>query len=222
MKKKLLSLVLAGAMVASTSVSAFAATPGHINGSDAQEHSTDVEITGQVLNNRGDLPAGTFNVTVPTTASFTVRSNGGVITVPITIQNKGTQNIDVYAEKFVDTTPEADQEITVTGQSNLTGKNRSYVSLNIKGSERVLYLKSEKIEEGKKNGIYTNPTLENSAINEDSLKLTSIAAGRDEDITLNGTAGNGTTDGDSSSQEITQSISNSFTLTLKIKKSEKQ
>ena len=217
MKKKLLSLVLAGAMVASTSVSAFAATPGHINGSDAQEHSTEVKITGQVLNDSGDLPTGTFNVTVPTTASFTVSSDGGVITVPITIQNKGTQNIDVYAEKFVDTTPGDKQEITVIEQSNLASKNRSYVSLNIEGSERVLYLKSENIENGTKNGIYTNPNLTTPATNVDSLKLTSIAAGRDGDITLNGTAG-----ADSSSDQITQSISNSFTLTLKIKKSEKQ
>lgn len=217
MKKKLLSLVLAGAMVASTSVSAFAATPGHINGSDAQEHSTEVKITGQVLNDSGDLPTGTFNVTVPTTASFTVSGDGGVITVPITIQNKGTQNIDVYAEKFVDTTPGDKQEITVIEQSNLASKNRSYVSLNIEGSERVLYLKSENIENGTKNGIYTNPNLTTPATNVDSLKLTSIAAGRDGDITLNGTAG-----ADSSSDQITQSISNSFTLTLKIKKSEKQ
>ena len=217
MKKKLLSLVLAGAMVASTSVSAFAATPGHINGSDAQEHSTDVKITGQVLNNSGDLPTGSFNVTVPTTASFTVSADSGVITVPITIQNRGTQNIDVYAEKFVDTTPGDNQEITVIEQSNLASKNRSYVSLNIEGSERVLYLKSENIENGTKNGIYTNPNLTTPATNVDSLKLTSIAAGRDGDITLNGTAG-----ADSSSEQITKSISNSFTLTLKIKKSEKQ
>ena len=217
MKKKLLSLVLAGAMVASTSVSAFAATPGHINGSDAEEHSTDVEITGQVLNNNGDLPAGTFNVTVPTTASFTVRSNGGVITVQITIQNRGTQNIDVYAEKFVDTTPEDNKEITVVEQSNLTGKNRSYVSLNIKGSDRALYLKSEKIENGTKNGIYTNSNFDTPAVGANNLKLTSIAAGRDGDITLNGTAG-----ADTSGDQITQSVSNSFTLTLKIKKSENQ
>lgn len=216
MKKKLLSLVLAGAMVASTSVSAFAATPGHINGSDAQEHSTEVKITGQVLNDKGDLPAGTFNVTVPTTASFTVRADGGVITVPITIQNKGTQNIDVYAEKFVDNTPLEGQEITVTEQSSLTSKNRSHVSLNIEGIDRVLYLKSENIEQGK-NGIYTNSDLTNSATDADSLKLTTIAAGNDGDITLKGTAGTS-----SSTNQIAQSISNSFTLTLKIKKSEKQ
>ena len=53
MKKKLLSLVLAGAMVASTSVSAFAATisttNGVINGSDENEYTTDVEITGKVI-----------------------------------------------------------------------------------------------------------------------------------------------------------------------------
>ena len=104
MKKKLLSLVLAGAMVATTSVSAFASP--NVTAQDNTEPTTNVQITGNVLNNSGDEPIGTFKVTVPTATSFTVNENGKFIAPSaITIQNGGDQNIDVFADSFIDTNP---------------------------------------------------------------------------------------------------------------------
>ena len=73
-----------------------------INGSDAVEHKHQISITGNVLSDTGEFPPGTFQVVVPTTASFTVNRKGEFITMPITIRNEGHQNIDVYAYKFVD------------------------------------------------------------------------------------------------------------------------
>ena len=138
MKKKLLSLVLAGAMVASTSVSSFAKT---IDDSDAKEVDTEVSITGNVLNESGATPAGTFNITSPTAAALAVSSNGGVISMPITIENHGEQNIDVYAKEFSDTTPAADAQITVVeDNAALKSKNRTNVSVNIKGNVKTLFL----------------------------------------------------------------------------------
>ena len=75
MKKKLLSLVLAGAMVASTSVSAFADI---VTAPDTTEPTTEVEITGKILNQSGEEPAGTFKVTIPTAVAFTVNQNGSL------------------------------------------------------------------------------------------------------------------------------------------------
>ena len=215
MKKKLLSLVLAGAMVATTSVSAFA-TPvtehvgnGKITGSDDKEYTTDVEITGQVLNDAGAIPPSTFNVTVPTTASFTVRKDNNVISADINIQNNGTQNIDVYADKFIDITPGQDNKITVVKETDLASHNRSFVSLNLTGKNGTVHLKTEDNNNGSKSGVYRDAGLENPAVGEE-LKLTTISKAETGKITLNGNAGTDT---------IQNSVSDNFTLTLKIKKS---
>lgn len=215
MKKKLLSLVLAGAMVATTSVSAFA-TPvtehvgnGKITGSDDKEYTTDVEITGQVLNDAGTIPPSTFNVTVPTTASFTVGKDNNVISADITIQNNGTQNIDVYAEKFMDLTPGQNNKITVVKGTDLKTHDRSFVSLNLVGKTGIVYLKTEDNNNGSQKGVYSDAELQNQATGE-QLKLTTISKADTGKVTLNGNAGDDT---------IENSVSDNFTLTLKIKKS---
>lgn len=209
MKKKLLSLVLAGAMVASTSVSAFATTPGLINGPDNVDATTDVTITGTALNDAGQKPAGTFNVSVPTTASFTVGQNKNVISVPITIQNNGAQSIDVYAERFLDVTPGEGKQITVVKSSDLKTKNRSYVNLTLGGKVGSVYLKTEDENTDSTKGIYSDTELTAPATGE-RLKLTSIAKEESGVITLSGNAGD---------TAITDSVTDNFTLTLKIKKS---
>lgn len=205
MKKKLLSLFLAGAMVASTSVSAFAKT---INDSDAKEVETEVSITGKVSNDSGVTPAGNFNITIPTAASFTVSNNGDVISMPITIQNNGDQNIDVYAKEFRDTTPAADAQITVVEESALENKDRTNISLNITGNIKTLFLKST--ETG--NGIYKEAALTNNASNEE-LKIAKILGNQEGDVTISGKAGK--------TGPVTNAVSDKFTLVLKIKKSAK-
>lgn len=228
MKKKLLSLVLAGAMVASTSVSAFADEPGSdhntvtdhvpvtehvgngkITGSDDKQYTTDVEITGQVLNNAGEIPPSTFNVTVPTTTSFTVGKDNNVISADITIQNNGTQSIDVYADKFIDLTPGSGKKITVVEENNLTTKNRNFVSLSLVGTTGIVHLKTEENNNSNKSGIYRDAELQNQAT-EEELKLTTISKEGTGKVTLSGNAGG---------NAIQKSVSDKFTLTLKIKKS---
>ena len=129
MKKKLLSLVLAGAMVASTSVSAFAATEhvgnGEINGADNKEYTTNVTIEGNVENDEGDIKPGTLSVTVPTSAAFTVNKGGDFQSAPINIKNSGTQSVDVYAYRFVDVTPDEGNGISVIGKNRLSGEKRT-------------------------------------------------------------------------------------------------
>lgn len=212
MKKKLLSLVLAGAMVATTSVSAFAATPGLIEGSDADEHSTDVKITGKVLDENNNEPAGTFNVTVPTAASFVVSKDNGVISVPINVENNGEQNIDVYAEKFIDT--QKGNGINVVAESTLKSVNRTNISLKLVGNLNALYLKSENDEDGVNAGLYKNSDLTTKATTND-LKIANIQSKQSYSLTLSGKAG------EDDSTQVENPVSNDFTLTLKIKKSNK-
>lgn len=212
MKKKLLSLVLAGAMVASTSVSAFAATTMNnvIEESDNTEPTTNVTIKGQVLDNTGKPPAGTFNVTVPTAASFTVNRDSTVTTAKIKVANNGEQNIDVYATKFVDISKEQEDGITVVKEGEVKGKSRKFVSLQLAGDLNIAYLKTEDTESGTLTGIYSDRTLDTPAPN--GIKLANVKSNSEYSLTLSGKGGE-------DPEVINEAISNDFTLTLKIKKS---
>lgn len=218
MKKKLLSLVLAGAMVASTSVSAFAApistTNGEINGSDENEYTTDVEITGKVMSDNGKLPTGTLSVTVSTTASFVVDQNSKLEAGKIVIHNDGDQDIDVFAEKFVDT--RSTEGIKVVEESQLGTVDRTNVSLTLTGKANTVYLKSEDTNEDGKTGLYSEKTLRTKA-QDSKLKLTTVSAKGDGELTLEGKAG--TRNEDLDTDVRTKGLNDKFTLTLKIKKS---
>lgn len=219
MKKKLLSLVLAGAMVASTSVSAFAATisttNGVINGPDENEYTTDVEITGKVMSNGGQLPNGTLSVTVSTAASFVVDKDSNLKAGKIVIQNNGDQDIDVFAEKFVDT--RSTEGIKVVSEDELSTLDRTNVSLTLTGKANTVYLKSEDTNQPDKTGLYSEKALSTRAQNS-KLKLTTVSANGDEELTLDGKAGKSN---DRLDEDVkTKGLNDKFTLTLKIKKSD--
>lgn len=217
MKKKFLSLMMAAAVVATTSVSAFATTNPNVTNSDDVDGTANVKITGEVESDTGEKPAGRFEVTVPTTASFTVDQDGKFIASnTITIKNGGVQNIDVYANKFVDATKKDGDGITVVKKNGLESRKRTYVALNIEGDQGTVHLKTEDTNTGTKNGLYTDETLDVKADGED-LKLVTIPSGQTGDLTLHGEAGGlkkNTTEG-----VVGNAVSNNFTLTLKIKKS---
>lgn len=207
MKKKFLSLMMAAAVVATTSVSAFAADKT-IKDSDTTEPTTDVQITGKVLSENGTEAPGTFNVTVPTTATFTVTQNAELLGTKIKVKNDGIQDIDVYAEKFVDTSENSG--INVVAESDLKSTNRTNVSLSLAGTLATVYLKSETITATDK-GLYKNKSLADKATDE-SLKLTTVQAGDEGELTLAGKAGEVNT-------QQPEAVNDTFTLTLKIKKS---
>lgn len=208
MKKKLLSLVLAGAMVASTSVSAFAESVTTITKPDTEEPTVNVKVTGEVLNEGGVRPNGNFNVTVPTAASFTVSKENGVISVPIKVQNNGTQDIDVYAQEFVDSTKKAGEGITVVDKAGIASQNRTYVTLKLIGGVDTAYLKTES-NGGSGKGVYTE-----SGVQADSegIKIAHIQREDSEDLTLSGESGK--------TGEVSEGVRDTFTLTLKIKKAQ--
>ena len=216
MKKKFLSLMMAAAVVATTSVSAFAEGP-NVTGSDNQDATTNVTVTGNVLNDDGKAPVGTFQVTVPTTAAFTVDQGGNFTTAgKITIKNDGTQSIDVYAEKFVDTTYNEGEGITVDEESLIKEKDRTFVSLSVGGDLGTAYLKSEDTS-GENKGIYKESSLANKGT--DGIILLNVQPGKSGDLNLKGSAGKVALAVDSPVKQ--NGAINNFTLTLKIKKSGK-
>ncbi|WP_302739687.1 hypothetical protein [uncultured Clostridium sp.] len=147
MKKKLLSLVLAGAMVASTSVSAFAETTYKDTTIQENEQSKDVEIgiTGNVLDDAGNKVPGTISVTVPTTTSFTVNEKGKVISSDMVIRNNSDEKLVVVASKFEDSNgPEKINIIKKTEFGNdASAKNKGTIWLRLTGSTNNIGLTSE-------------------------------------------------------------------------------
>lgn len=217
MKKKLLSLVLAGAMVASTSVSAFAAGTTVIEKPDTEEPKQEIQITGEVYSEDNAAPSGTFNVTVPTAAAFTVDSSGNLLVAEkMTIRNDGRKGIDVYADKFVDSTKSQGEGITVVEEQDIKSKNRAHVSLKLTGGLDTAYFKTEDTTQSGNNGVYKDNTLLDKAT--DGVKLVNIQSGEQKDLTLSGTAGS--TNAELSDEVKQKGTTDTFTLTLKIKKSE--
>lgn len=231
MKKKFLSLMMAAAVVATTSVSAFAdSTIGGVTYPDSPnvitqddtETTSDVTITGNVTDDKGNMPTASFKVTVPTAASFTVNKSG-FIGADLEVKNEGTQEIEVYAKSFsrvsggtgkINTVTEEQIAGDNTGSPNFT---KAHVSLKLEGQrfegkteDSVAYLNAV----NGKRGVYTQSSLQDSALAEgDGVKLLALRAGdttpQTAKIKLKGTAGTG---------EVTTAITDKFQLTLKIKK----
>lgn len=213
MKKKLLSLVLAGAMVASTSVSAFADDTHEVT---SYEGTANITVDGSV-NGENDKPAtGTVSVTVPTALSFQVNTKGVVTGTSITVTNNGMGNIDVYADRFTDNNPASG--ITVKKKSELQqDSSRDNVVLWLRGNaSSIAYFKTEENSSQNNNGIYDEVGDNKS----DGIKVSSISGkgnGVNTDkLYLEGYGATGTLN-DSTEQQ--NGITDKFTLVLKIKKS---
>lgn len=181
----------------------------NITGSDTTEQKHNISITGNVLNDKGEMPSGTFQVVVPTTASFTVDEKGQFLTIPLTIKNEGYQNIEVYAYKFIDV--DKTEGINVKAKLEISEQSsRSDITLNIQGNRNTAYFKTEDIS-STNSGIYENSELTTPA-SSDGIKILEIASNSNGILNLQGQAGKAPLKTDTA-------ISNTFTLILKIKKS---
>ena len=213
MKKKLLSLVLAGAMVASTSVSAFATTADETY--EVQPNSAanaEVEIRGDIESSKGDVLPGSVEVTVPTNASFTVKKDGTLEAGSMVIRNRGNSKVSVIASKFVDANGNKGIEL-VKEEANLEQNNRSKVYLKLTGGDKEVVLTSEENGSGEPAGKMYDVRDINTSIGEnDDFVIKKVNAGGTATLTLKGkgTAYNeGTNSGDA--------VNDSFRLVFKIK-----
>lgn len=147
MKKKFLSLMMAAAVVATTSVSAFAQDQEY-EVSKVKEADAKVTITGDIADEGGDFVPSTISVTVPTAVKFSVNEDGDTVSPTITITSRSEEPVSVIAKSFVDPTKNSD--ITVVEESALNG-DKGKVALTLKGDEGSVVLKSDP---GSKNGLY--------------------------------------------------------------------
>ena len=211
MKKKLLSLVLAGAMVASTSVSAFADAQDVtvIRKPETETGKAEIKITGEVTDENGQTVPGTLNVTVPTTASFAITQGGNFTTAPIKITNYGNKAIDVFAYEFIDVDGPS-VGIKIDKQESI--QDRTDIALSISGGVETAYFKSEVSSPSSNKGVYKDPGLISPA-SDDGVKIANVDGGGSyKELTLHGEAG--------TSGTKNKAASNEFRLRLKIKKSQ--
>ena len=187
----------------------------NIMGSDQTNQYHDMKITGTVTDDSGEMPDSTFKVTVPTTATFSVNKSGGVIAPDLTVKNEGSQKVDVYAYSFKDNTNDGSINILSPEEFNLkvesTKAKRSDVKITLRGnSGEEVYLSSTK-----KNGVNDQTNFEGVGDEGNGFKVLQLEACADGvaksgTISIDGTAGTGST----------EAVSDTFILTLKIKKSE--
>lgn len=207
MKKKLLSLVLAGAMVASTSVSAFAeANTSNVDVFEGRESKTQIDIKGDIYNEQNKPVAGTVTVTVPTSTTFTVDKDG-VLTAPdIVIRNNGEETVSVIAESFNDST--AGDKINIVHENDFDSDaetvERTKVTLKLIG-DNTYHLKSVK-QSGEK-GIYKA----NGDKAEENPVLGNVIAKNNLTIKVEGKAGK-------SGDPLEEAVTDNFKLVLKLKK----
>ena len=198
MKKKFLSLMMAAAVVATTSVSAFADEVVKQDGG-----TVDVTITGSVNDKDDHAPEGTISVTVPTALAFTVDRSNSLKGSSLTITNNGTEKVDVFAYEFVDKNSTNGIEVKET---LLETDNRTKVTLNLSGNAGVANFTST-TSGGNNRGI--------CGATNDGVKIATIGKVGDAkntgDLTLDGEAGKGTA-------SVDKAIREEFTLRLKIKK----
>lgn len=207
MKKKLLSVLMAGALVATSSVNAFAAP--NVTGLDNKSYETDVQIEGNIANQQDQVQAGTLSVTVPTAATFNVNKEGVFAGTEIEIQNHGTQDIDVFAYQFIDRN--GDEGIKVMKESELGSENRTRVSLKLEGNESTAYFATV-ANNSSERGVYSDPQHQ-SAVNDSSgHKVAKVNKNSNLSLKLLGKAG-------SNGNPVDSSVQDTFTLRLKIAKS---
>lgn len=207
MKKKLLSLVLAGAMVASTSVSAFATTSEKVDIQPGDGRDVNVSITGNLEDNGGQTVPGTVSVTVPTAAVFNVsHSNGNISSAAMEIVNHSEEQVLVFASSFTDAT--GDRNIKLVKEDQLEGSSsRNDVFLKLTGGSTDVYFTSEE-KDSKFGKIYDTTTGDELANGKE------IATVNKQDKVSLRLEGKGSTKGSA----LTSPIADNFKLVLKIKR----
>lgn len=171
-----------------------------------------IPTKGKMNEDAGETPHGRFNVTVPTTASFTVKNNSEFIGTSIKITNNGEKPVDVSVANFID----------VDGDSGIKLITNEDVKENTSGStykrnEINLWLENEaenkKIYLGNRK-LYSELNQEIGENEAERKNIARVLGSSTSTINISGKAGTNALDRD-------MPIQNRFTLILKIKKNTK-
>ena len=205
MKKKFLSLMMAAAVVATTSVSAFAE---NYDVSDTTGRDVQIGITGDVTDSNNTVAPSTISVTVPTSTTFKVNSNGTFYAPDIRITSDNDEEVQVVAKSFTDSTDDETNSLTVVKESELPGDNsansRLKVALKLKGSSGSVALVSKIGRDGLLKA-------DESANADENTVLGTVTRTSPLTLNLEGKVG-------ANSIAPTKPVNDRFTLVLKIRK----
>ena len=208
MKKKFLSLMMAAAMVATTSVSAFADTNEATHEIQNQsEKQVEVKVEGNIASHNGTvLPPSTVTVTVPTSANFTVKSDGKLTSATMRITNGSDTPVSVIASKFIDSN--GTDGINIVKDS--APSERKQINLKLAGGDKEIILSSEANDDGTSGKMYeSNKT---TVITDSSnFVIGSVTKDRPLELRLEG-------EGKASESSSDAAIQDNFKLVLKIKR----
>lgn len=171
-----------------------------------------VNISGYIANDKGELPAGTLQVEVPTSAAFIIDNKGNFKSSSITVRNNGMEKVDVYAYKFIDN--DGERNINVRSMllfDDTSNILRNELALYIYGNIQTAYLKTESAESNN-NGVYADKALQIPTNKNDGVKISTLNPGVSDELKFVGITGR-------KSSGINTAIKNRFILILKIKKS---
>ena len=162
-----------------------------------------IPTKGKMKEDAGDTPHGRFNITVPTTASFTVKNNSEFIGTSIKITNNGEKPVDVSVANFIDVDGDYGIKLITDTEVDAT-KKRNEVNLFLENTDenKKIYLGNKK--------LYSDLGTE-AITQEEKKKIAKVLAGSTSTINISGKAG-------TSTEGIEDPISNRFTLILKFKK----
>ena len=211
MKKKFLSLMMAAAVVATTSVSAFASSDATVSENGG---SVDVKITGAVNGPNDTPPEGTISVTIPTTLAFTVNNAGEVKGTSLDVKNNGTEDVEIYAYEFIDGNGGLGIEAVKKTSEGIAGEKTNKVVLNLEGNAGTAGL----VSTGNTKGIYdAKNTSAAEQSNADGVKIASLGklGGQNTGTTINLTGFAG------KNKEGVTALTEQFTVKLKVKKVKK-
>lgn len=206
MKKKLLSLVLAGAMVASTSVSAFADDTTTHEIQTGTEKNVEVKIEGNIAANDGTVLPSTVTVTVPTSASFTVNKGGNLTSATMNITSNGDSAVSVIASKFIDTNGQAGINIIKDGDID----SREKIKLKLTGGDQDIVLSSEANSDGTSGKMYKSDR-STEITDSSNFVIGNVTKDRPLQLRLDG-------EGKASESSSDAAIQDNFKLVLKIKR----
>ena len=200
MKKKFLSLMMAAAVIATTSVSAFA----DVTKTNTGDIDHEISIEGNIKNKNDVALPSTISVSVPTNTSFTVDKTGKLISGTMNVLNMGSTSIDVYAYKFND--PNNERGINIKKSIDENTDKKENVSLALKGGDEEIYFSSSA---SITRGIYKSFDEDEGLEEDDEKKIKTLAEGGQVALSFYGKGGK--------TGSLENPLQEKFTLTLKIK-----
>lgn len=170
----------------------------------------EIPTRGEMKANSGETPQKRVSVTVPTNASFTVKSDASFIGTTLKVTNNGELPVDISVADFIDPSGDygiqlvTDQDVNSNISRTSYKRNQINLWLENEGESKKIYLGNRK--------LYSEIGSTESIIADEDKKIATVLNETTSTINICGKAGTNALDRD-------KPIRDNFNLILKIKRS---